>query len=187
MTKIERAKALAHQAHDAIGQKRKYTGEPYWVHTDAVAELVAAAGGTDDMIAAAHLHDVLEDVAPLLPQYDIEMIAALGDKVIKYVVELTDVFTKERFPKYNRAQRKAMEHERLKTISDESKTIKAADIINNTESIVAHDKDFAMVYLREIMETLPYLLGANPILLNKASMRTVIACQTMGINIPVIG
>ena len=65
MNLIEKAKQFAHEAHDSIGQKRKYSGEPYWVHTDAVAEKVAAIGGTEVMVAAAHLHDVLEDVTPL--------------------------------------------------------------------------------------------------------------------------
>ena len=58
------AKEFAHAAHDSIKQVRKYTGEPYWNHTDAVAEVVASVGGTEDMVMAAHLHDVLEDVTP---------------------------------------------------------------------------------------------------------------------------
>lgn len=47
--------------HDATGKKRINSGAPYWVHPDMVAEVVAAYGGTDDEIAAALLHDTLED------------------------------------------------------------------------------------------------------------------------------
>jgi (p)ppGpp synthase/HD superfamily hydrolase len=55
----DRARAFARAAH--AGQTRKYTGEPYVAHTDEVAAIVAAHGGTSEMIVAAHLHDVLED------------------------------------------------------------------------------------------------------------------------------
>jgi hypothetical protein len=42
MSDIEqRAKAFAIRAHDAIGQKRKYTGAPYWTHCGEVADNAA--------------------------------------------------------------------------------------------------------------------------------------------------
>ena len=62
---IAKAKLFAHNAHDSINQRRKYTDQPYWVHTDAVADTVAAYGGTATMVAAANLHDVLEDVSSI--------------------------------------------------------------------------------------------------------------------------
>ena len=48
---VDRARAFARVAH--AEQTRKYTGEPYVVHTDEVAAIVAAHGGTPEMIAAA--------------------------------------------------------------------------------------------------------------------------------------
>jgi hypothetical protein len=42
-------------------QQRKYTGEPYVLHCLEVARMVAQVGGTPAMIAAALLHDVVED------------------------------------------------------------------------------------------------------------------------------
>jgi (p)ppGpp synthase/HD superfamily hydrolase len=42
-------------------QKRKYTGEPYFNHCDSVARIVAEYMNDMGMIAAAALHDVLED------------------------------------------------------------------------------------------------------------------------------
>lgn len=56
---VDRAQAFARVAHGE--QTRKYTGKPYVVHTDEVAAIVAAHAGTPEMIAAAHLHDVIED------------------------------------------------------------------------------------------------------------------------------
>lgn len=184
---IEQAQRFAHAAHDAIGQVRKYTGEPYWVHTDAVAATVESVGGTDSMICAAHLHDVLEDVASTRPEFGPHQIEVLfGEGVLALVQDLTDEYTKENFPKLNRAQRKARERERIGSISVEAKTIKLADLINNTESIVAHDPDFARVYLREKLEILPYLSDGNSTLLNRASVQTMVACSVLGIQIPII-
>ena len=51
---------IASVAHAAIGQKRKYSGVDYIVHPRGVSAIVADNGGTDDMIAAALLHDVLD-------------------------------------------------------------------------------------------------------------------------------
>lgn len=186
MNLIERAKQFAHEAHDSIKQVRKYSGQPYWTHTDAVAEKVAAVGGTEAMIAAAHLHDVLEDVTPLDKtgrfNYD-TIVKEFGEDVAKLVGQLTDVFTKEAFPTYNRKERKEMERERIKSTTPEAKTIKLADLINNTASITEHDKDFAKVYLREKLSLLPMLSEGNSELLNIASVQAVAACVLVGVDI----
>ena len=185
MNKIETAKAFAHEAHDRIKQKRKYTGEPYWVHTDAVAELVSTVTSDEEVIMAAHLHDVLEDVTPLYPGYSEGQIRVqFGERVLQLVKELTDVYIKENYPKVNRKDRKRLERERIDKVSPEAKTIKLADLIHNTESIVAYDKDFAKVYLREKLNLLPYLADGDPRLLQRASMQAVAACAAVGIEIP---
>jgi 8-oxo-dGTP pyrophosphatase MutT (NUDIX family) len=54
---IPRARAFAIVMH----ADQLYDGRPYIVHLDRVAEIVRAAGGCPWMIAAAYLHDVLED------------------------------------------------------------------------------------------------------------------------------
>jgi len=187
MNKIEIAKAFAHEAHDRIGQKRKYSGQPYWTHTDHVAEIVTSIGGTEDMIIAAHLHDVLEDVTPKYPGYSEGQIEVqFGANVLRLVKDLTDVFTKESYPKLNRAQRKELERERVSKISSEAKTIKLADFLDNTASIAEHDKDFAKVYLREKLAMLPYLSDGNSDLLQRASIQAIAACATCGVDIPTL-
>lgn len=171
MTRIMVAKAFSHDAHDSIGQVRKRSTIPYWVHTDAVAEKVMTVSNDEDMIIAAHLHDVLEDVAPKDKQGKFQAFNIsnlFGDRVLALVVELTDQFTKKNYPNLNRKERKAMERERQLFISPEAKTIKLADIINNTSDIVAHDPDFARVYLREINDVLPYLSEGNTNLFHEA-------------------
>lgn len=55
----ERAAAFARQAHE--GQTRKFTGAPYYTHVERVAALVASRTDRPELIAAAYLHDTIED------------------------------------------------------------------------------------------------------------------------------
>lgn len=98
---ITAAKMLAGEAHK--GQMRKYGGLPYIIHPIEVASIVEEAGGTDDMIAAALLHDVVEDC----PGYTFEIIA---DKVSPEVAELVRGMTEASKPEDgNRATRKEID------------------------------------------------------------------------------
>lgn len=56
---LEKALALAVGAH--AGQTRKFSGEPYVTHPLRVARYLHAAGGDEDLLVAALLHDVVED------------------------------------------------------------------------------------------------------------------------------
>lgn len=152
---VKRAQAIAHAAHDSIKQVRKYTNLPYWTHTDAVAQLVDQHVSHNElfksyMIAAAHLHDVIEDVAPKNDVFDINLISDwFGKDVAHMVMGLTDIFTSEAFPNLNREERKRLERERLRNEWQQVQTIKVCDLIDNTKDIVANDPDFARVYLKE--------------------------------------
>ena len=54
--------ALAFAADRHKDQKRKYTGEPYFNHLAEVAALVSVYNNDAEVIAAAYLHDSVEDV-----------------------------------------------------------------------------------------------------------------------------
>lgn len=148
-----RAERFAIRAHGE--QKRKYTGEPYYYHLRAVSDIVRVREGTPEMIAAAWLHDVLEDT----DTSHRELLAAFGEKVTRMVFDLTD-FAGEG----NRAFRKEMDRNRLAASSSEAKTIKLADLIDNTRNIVPYDKNFARVYLAEKELLLPCLKGGDAVL-----------------------
>ena len=49
----------------------------------------------------------------------------------------------------NREARKKIDREHIAKASPEAKTIKLADLIHNTQSIVRHDPGFAKIYLAE--------------------------------------
>ena len=67
---IERAYAAAFRAHD--GQKRK-SGEPYITHPIAVAQILAELGIGEKTIAAALLHDTVEDTAYSLDELRLKL------------------------------------------------------------------------------------------------------------------
>ena len=123
-------------------QKRKYTGAPYVTHCAEVACIVADAGGTTEMICAALLHDVIEDTDSTIEAVEY----GFGAIIAEYVGWLTDVDKPE---DGNRAIRKRLDREHIARAPAEAQTIKCADLISNMQSIVAHDPDFAKVYLRE--------------------------------------
>ena len=56
---VQRAFEFATRAHE--GQVRKYTGVPYIVHPSEVMGIVSTVEHDDAMLAAALLHDVVED------------------------------------------------------------------------------------------------------------------------------
>jgi (p)ppGpp synthase/HD superfamily hydrolase len=58
---VERAERFAVGAHRRVDHRRKYSGQPYDAHLRAVAELVGTVSSDPEMLAAAWLHDVLED------------------------------------------------------------------------------------------------------------------------------
>ncbi len=167
MNLINRANEYACVAHDSIGQLRKYTGEPYWYHTERVAYLVSLVTMDEVMIAAAHLHDVIEDVVPVNADYTIKkMRKELGDKVIDLVLELTDISTPA---DGNREARKKIDREHYRNSSPEAQTIKLADLIDNTQSIVDHDVNFAKVYLQEKNLLLGFLAKGDETLFHLAT------------------
>ena len=149
MTLEEKALIFATAAH--AGQTRKYTGEPYVNHCVAVASLVKGANDySDNMIAAALLHDTLEDT-----QVDIGLIRHnFGEYVAYLVYMLTDT---PRNDMMNRAQRKANDRERLRKSLPSVQTIKLADLIDNSKSIVERDPNFAVVYMQEKRQLLDVL------------------------------
>ncbi|WP_438821370.1 RelA/SpoT family protein [Demequina capsici] len=80
---VERAYEVAEEAHR--GQKRK-SGEPYITHPIAVAQIVADLGLPASVIAAALLHDVVEDTDYPLQRMEDEFgpeIAMIVDGVTK--------------------------------------------------------------------------------------------------------
>lgn len=157
------AMAYAAGAHIAKGQRRKYNSEPYIAHPARVVEILKSAGIVDpEVLAAAWLHDVVEDTDATIE--DIEQF--FTPRVAQLVDEVTDVSRPE---DGNRARRKEIDRQHLAQASPDGKSIKLADLIDNTSDICANDPNFARIYMREKHALLEVLGDGHPILFARAS------------------
>lgn len=142
MSVIENARCFSIAAHEAIQQKRKYTGEPYFWHPMAVGSIVWSVYDDENMLAAAYLHDVVEDTGVTLKTIE----NLFGEDVATLVAGLTDI---SKPSDGNRAERKRIDREHTAEQSPRCKTIKLADLIHNSQSILKYDRDFAKIYIPE--------------------------------------
>lgn len=162
--KLKEIIAFGEMAHG--DQRRKYCDDRYMVHPIRVMRTCQKYSDDLSVLAAALLHDVLEDTPVTNSEIETFLKTILTEdevkKAIKHIVDLTDVYTKKAYPKMNRRARKALEIERLSTIKPESQTIKYADILDNADEIVGSDPDFARVFLAEGREILQKMKNGNP-------------------------
>ena len=138
----ERAREFAVNAHTRIGHLRKYHKLPYATHLHNVAALVASVTDDPETLAAAWLHDVVEDTPATLE--DVEK--SFGRSIASLVESLTDV---SRPRDGNRSVRKELDRRHLAKANRQAKTIKLADLIDNCRDICQNDARFAQVYLAE--------------------------------------
>lgn len=158
-TLLPRARAFCIAAHSAVKQTRKYTGEPYWHHPMEVAALVRehAPEAPDEAIAAAMLHDVVDDTGVPL--------ALIRSEFGAHVAELVHALSDDTTPADGtRSTRKAIEREKIAKASTWAKTIRLADLYSNVPTIAEHDPRFAKIYLPEKRLLLPHLAGGSPAL-----------------------
>jgi len=83
---VARPQDFAVNAHRRIDQRRKYSCQPHDGHLKAVADIVRSVTSDPEMIAAARLHDALEDTPATYEQLEGEF----GEPVARLVTELTD-------------------------------------------------------------------------------------------------
>lgn len=135
-----RAKAFAESAHE--GQFRKYTGQPYFSHPARVAAEVFRMGFQSQMVAAAFLHDVVEDCGVWIETIESEF----GLPVASLVFELTNKTKEMKLP---RAERKRIDRQFLRYASPQAKIIKLIDRIDNLSEMDGAPQDFKLLYSRE--------------------------------------
>jgi (p)ppGpp synthase/HD superfamily hydrolase len=167
---LEKIRDFADEAHG--DQMRKYSPERYIVHPVRVMEMLQNYNSNLPVLAAALLHDVLEDTEvgrkEILDFLRALMSNGQAQKTLALVEELTDVYIKKDYPLLNREQRKRKELDRIIRTSPEAQTIKYADILDNTKEITTKDPDFAPRFLRECLEVLKNTNKGNKNLRNIA-------------------
>lgn len=162
--------AFTDKAHGK--QTRKYTPERYIVHPVRVLNLCRDYSSDLPVLAAAILHDVLEDTTTTEADIHNFLLTLMPlhavNKTLQLVKELTDIYPREHYPQWNRSKRRSMEAERLARISGEAQTIKYADILDNSREIIPHDPDFAFRFLKECRNILLLMQKGDPTLRKKA-------------------
>jgi len=121
-----RAADRAARAH--AGQTRKGGRIPYVNHVIEVARLVAEDGRAPPVVAAALLHDVVEDSDITLADLDAEF----GEEIATLVGHLTDAPEWERLPRPERKRRQAAH---AATAPAEAQAIKIADQTSNVRDV----------------------------------------------------
>lgn len=123
-TLAEKALQIALAAH--AKQVRKIDHSPYIVHPIMVAMKLARYGFRDEVVAAALVHDVLEDT-----QYGRDaLVEALGEEVVL----LVDAVSEDKSLPWE--DRKRLYIETVRAATDEVKAISASDKIHNAESLI---------------------------------------------------
>lgn len=119
-------------AADAFAQReRKGSGAPYLTHLLAVATIVMEHGGDEDQIAAAVLHDYLEDI-PGASEH--EVATEFGERVARIVLALSDATDATQKAPWKPRKLRYLEH--LRTETHDVKLVSAADKLHNARSIV---------------------------------------------------
>ena len=141
MNLILKAASFARCAH--AEQRRKYNDRPYIQHPARVAGRVAAhPDATEVMVAAAFLHDVVEDTPHTLD----EIVAEFGPDVARLVAELTSPSKGMKAPRH---ERKQIDRDHLVTVSREAKILKLLDRIDNLQEMAEAPGGFRRKYCEE--------------------------------------
>lgn len=151
---IEQARVFATEAHASINQRRRFSDEPYIVHPEAVAQLVSEVTDETALIAAAWLHDVVEDTPVTLS----DLRNQFGDDITQLVYEVSKVSGDIAG---DRVLKSALDRDHFAQASPRGKTIKLADMIDNLKSVVQSAPEFAKSYVPEKSLLLPLLKEGN--------------------------
>ena len=128
---FQEASEFAAKAHE--GQVRKGTKKPYIVHPMEVAEIVAGMTKDEEVIAAAVLHDTIEDCAGVTEEV---LRSRFGERVASLVAGESEDKSK------TWEERKGTTIRHLKTESRELQMIALADKLSNMRDI---DRDYPVL------------------------------------------
>jgi (p)ppGpp synthase/HD superfamily hydrolase len=114
-------------------QVRKSTDIPYICHPLGAASLVIEAGGDEDQVIGALLHDIAEDCGgePRL----VEIRALFGDRVERIVRGCSDSLTETEDQKASWSKRKEAHISHLKEADHDVLLVTAADKVHNARAI----------------------------------------------------
>jgi hypothetical protein len=157
---IKAAKLFANSNHRRITVHRNPALQSCEVHLKSVAQLVSSVSQDEHVIAAAWLHDVVEDTAVTIGAVE----RKFGSTVGRLVGELTMV--SHRAPE-NDTIRIARTKEHFSRVSAAAKTIKLADLIETCRDMYKNAPTAFSAYLEEVHALVKVLEGGDTRLLGR--------------------
>ena len=131
---LDRAIVFAVKAH--ANTERRGKGYPYIVHPLEAVEIVATMTPDQELLAAAALHDTVEDTEVTVEQLKAEF----GERVASLVADESDVMPEGITEEDSWHQRKQAAIDRLSKASHDAKMVALGDKLSNMRAI-AHDYD----------------------------------------------
>lgn len=126
---LDRAIIFAVKAH--AGTERRGKGFPYIVHPLEAVEIVATITPDQELLAAAALHDVVEDTDVSVD----EIRAEFGDRIATLVAAESDTFEEGVSEEDSWHSRKRAAIERLASASHDAKIVALGDKLSNMRAI----------------------------------------------------
>ena len=133
-TLLDRAIIFAVRAH--AGTERRGKGFPYIVHPMEAVEIVATMTSDQELLAAAVLHDTVEDTDVTIEQIRAEF----GERVASFVAVESDEPHQSRDSVENWRARKQAAIDRLASASRDAKMVALGDKLSNMRAIA---RDYA--------------------------------------------
>lgn len=178
------ADSPAEARHDAPQAPERV---PYITHLMGTVCILARLGVRDEVLAAAALHDYLEDVADPDGAESIRRVG--GDEVLAIVLAVTEDKRRDRSEADTWELRKREQVARVKVMPEDAVLVKAADVLHNVQSLLAdiqRTDDLASVwrpfnagprrqlwYFESVSEAVNQRLGDHPL---SRGLRTAVSC-----------
>ena len=133
---LDRAIIFAVHAH--AGTERRGKGYPYIVHPMEAVEIVATMTADQELLAAAALHDTVEDTDVTVEQLKAEF----GERIASLVADESDVMPEGITEEASWHQRKQAAINRLSKASHDAKMVALGDKLSNMRAIA---RDYAEI------------------------------------------
>ena len=133
---LDRAIIFAVHAH--AGTERRGKGYPYIIHPMEAMEIVATMTADQELLAAAALHDTVEDTEVTVEQLKAEF----GERIASLVADESDVMPEGLTEEASWHQRKQAAIDRLARASHDAKMVALGDKLSNMRAIA---RDYAEI------------------------------------------
>ncbi|MBP3201715.1 MAG: HD domain-containing protein [Lachnospiraceae bacterium] len=127
---LDKAISFAVKAHSGVERRGK--AFPYIVHPMEAMAIVATYTNDQEMLAAAALHDVVEDTE--YTEDDIRK--EFGDRVAKLVASESDIVVGNKSESESWAERKKFAIDRLKKLDRDGKIVAIGDKLSNARAML---------------------------------------------------